>query len=140
MTTKDTTDKRYYSVAEANAMLPLLRSILRDITELAVSLEDRHQRLLRLKNSGSVDRAHAEEVQEVVAEFERDQERMRDFEDELRNLQVELKDYVTGLVDFPCWLDGREVYLCWRLGEAEVSHWHELDAGSERKRRLRWRL
>ena len=26
-------------------------------------------------------------------------------------------------------MDGREVYLCWRLGEPEVLHWHELNAG-----------
>ena len=26
-------------------------------------------------------------------------------------------------------MDGREVYLCWRLGEPEVMFWHELDAG-----------
>ena len=34
-----------------------------------------------------------------------------------------------GLVDFPSRLDGRTVFLCWRLGEPEVLHWHELDAG-----------
>ena len=44
----------------------------------------------------------------------------RSTSDELRQLGVELKDYFTGLIDFPCWMDGREVYLCWRLGEPEV--------------------
>ena len=26
-------------------------------------------------------------------------------------------------------IDGREVYLCWELGEDEVAHWHDLDSG-----------
>ena len=54
---------------------------------------------------------------------------MKDFVQELNALGVELKDYYTGLVDFPGWMNGHEVYLCWRLGEPEVAHWHELDAG-----------
>src|SRR5262249_1083708 len=106
-----------------------LRSILRDITELAQELRDRSQRLASLEEAGHLDGAHREEVEHVLAELERSQDRMREYENELRNLNVELKDYQTGLVDFPAWKDGREIYLCWRLGEPEVSHWHELDAG-----------
>jgi hypothetical protein len=130
------TKTKYYTVAQANSTLPLLRSILRDITELAGSLQERHQRLVRLQNTGKIDDAHQEEIQQIVAEFESDQERMQEYEKELKSLNVELKDYFTGLIDFPCWMDGREVYLCWRLGEPEVSHWHELDSGFAGRRKL----
>ena len=34
-----------------------------------------------------------------------------------------------GLVDFPGEMDGRLIYLCWRLGEPSIQHWHEIDAG-----------
>ena len=136
MAIKDRTKKRYYTVAQANATLPLLRSILRDITELAHDIQDRQHRLDRLQDSGTVDTAHQEEIQHIIAQFESDQERMTEYERELRNLQVELKDYVTGLVDFPCRMNDREVYLCWRLGEPEVSHWHELDAGFAGRQKL----
>ena len=54
---------------------------------------------------------------------------MHEYERELEQLGVELKDYYTGLIDFPCWMDGREVYLCWRLGEPDVAHWHEVTEG-----------
>ncbi len=129
MKTKQKTKKKYYTVAEANATLPLLRSILRDVTELAASLKERHQRLVGLQSAGKIDQAHQEEIQHFVAEFESDQERMKAFEDELKELKIELKDYLTGLIDFPCLMDNREVYLCWRLGEPEVNHWHEIDKG-----------
>ncbi len=130
--------KRYFTVAEANALLPLLRSILRDVTELARDLRERHERLARLEAAPreSLGEAYKEELQQIEAEFEHDQERMREYEDELKNLGVELKDYYTGLVDFPCQMDGREVYLCWRLGEGEVAYWHELDAGFAGRRKL----
>lgn len=129
--------KKYYTVAEANATLPLVRSILRDLTALARDLRDRHQRLLRLQAAGAMDKAREEEVQQQAEEFERDQDRLREYEDELKELHVELKDYFSGLIDFPCWMDGREVYLCWRLDELTVSHWHELDAGFAGRKKLK---
>ena len=29
----------------------------------------------------------------------------------------------------PAIRDGEEVYLCWELGEDEISHWHDLESG-----------
>jgi hypothetical protein len=130
--------KKYYSVAEANAMLPLLRSILRDVTALARDLSERRERLARMQAAPreALAEAYKEELLHIETEFERDQERMREYETELKALGVELKDYFTGLVDFPCRMDGREVYLCWRLGEPDVAHWHELDAGFAGRQKL----
>ena len=99
-------------------------------------MQERQHRLARLQDAGTVDKAHEEEIHHIIAQFESDQQRMADYEQELRNLQVELKDYVTGLIDFPCWMNDREVWLCWRLGEPEVSHWHELDAGFAGRQKL----
>ena len=44
-------------------------------------------------------------------------------------LGCEIKRLDTGLVDWYALKDGREVYLCWQLGEKRVDHWHELQAG-----------
>jgi hypothetical protein len=130
--------RKHFTVAEANAMLPLLRSILRDVTDLARSLQERQQSLSRVhaKAGGKGCDVYQEEVDQANAALERDQERMREFETELKNLGVELKDYFTGLIDFYSLRDGREIFLCWRLGEAEVAHWHELEAGFAGRQRL----
>jgi hypothetical protein len=48
---------------------------------------------------------------------------------QLDDWDIELKDLSTGLVDFMARREGREVYLCWRLGEPEVGYWHELSTG-----------
>ena len=40
-----------------------------------------------------------------------------------------VKDLEVGLLDFPAIMDNQEVYLCWRLGEDRITHWHEIDAG-----------
>jgi hypothetical protein len=130
--------KRYFTVAEANATLPLLRSILRDVTMLARDLHERQERLAQVQSPlrGKTTDAYREEVEQIQAEFDRDQERMREYEEELKSLGIELKDYLTGLVDFPSRMNDREVYLCWRLGEPEVAHWHELEAGFAGRQKL----
>lgn len=40
-----------------------------------------------------------------------------------------LKDIYEGLVDFPAIRLGEEVYLCWKIGEPKVDHWHGLYEG-----------
>jgi hypothetical protein len=130
--------KKLFSPAEANAALPLVTAIVRDIAALARGLQDRQERLtlLGLPDRGGLSNAHREELQQVQAELERDDDRMREYIRELLDLGIELKDPFTGLIDFPAWIDGREVYLCWRLGETEVAHWHELQAGFAGRQKL----
>ena len=47
----------------------------------------------------------------------------------LQEAGLVVRDIERGLLDFPAILDGREVYLCWELGEDEVAFWHELEGG-----------
>jgi hypothetical protein len=130
--------RKYFTPQQANAMLPLLRSIVRDVTALAHELRDHQDRLVAAKHNGGtmLTAAHREELVQVEVEFERGRDRMHEFLQELENLGIELKDPFTGLVDFRAMMDGREVYLCWRLDESEVGHWHELDAGFAGRQRL----
>lgn len=131
--------RKYFTAGEANRLLPLVRVIVRDIVELARDLRERHERLSRIrpKGRGALGAAHREEVEQIQGEFERDQERMHGYEAELKSLGVELKDFYTGLIDFPCLKEGREVCLCWRHGESEVAYWHEVDAGFTGRQRLK---
>ena len=129
--------KKFYTPAEANAALPLVRAIVADITALAGSLRERYERLQQTRRERDNPKdAYQEEWQHMQEEFERDQERLREFEQELTKLGIHLKDYHQGLIDFPCWRDGREVYLCWKQGEPDVAHWHEVDAGFAGRQKL----
>jgi hypothetical protein len=74
------------------------------------------------------DDLYSEELAHSQSELEAEEEKLRTFIEELRSLGVELKSE-DGLCDFRSKMDGREVYLCWRLGEPEVMYWHDLDAG-----------
>jgi hypothetical protein len=130
--------KKYFTAAEANAMLPLVRAVVKDIVELARDLRDRHERLTRIAHAkqNAPTEAHQEELLLIESELEKGQDRLREYENELKALGVELKDYFTGLIDFPCWMNDHEVYLCWRMGESEVTHWHEIEDGFAGRQKL----
>lgn len=130
-------DRKFFSVTQANTMLPLVRAIVRDVTELASDLGERQARMARVRSThGRLSDASQEELQHIQEELERDQERLQGYADELNQLGVFLKDLRVGLIDFPCWMDDHEVYLCWRLGEPEVAFWHEIDAGFQGRQKL----
>lgn len=44
---------------------------------------------------------------------------------------IVLRDIRSGLLDFPALVEGRRVWLCWRLGEDAVAWWHETTTGFE---------
>jgi hypothetical protein len=126
--------KKYFTADEANQTLPLVRAIVGDIVDLYGDVHDRRERLAKIRQlPGSANRddnsVYGEELQQIEIELDKDIERLKEFGEELRGLGVELKDPLVGLIDFPTLVDGREAYLCWRLGEDEIGFWHELDTG-----------
>ena len=55
--------------------------------------------------------------------------RLNELGAEIKKIGCELKGIEEGLIDFPSEREGRTVYLCWKLGEDTITHWHELDTG-----------
>ena len=129
---------RYYAIDEANAALPELDRILtalRDQRAELIALRDEaltatpddgepatdaaaeNLRLIRLKMQGLID-----QMQAGVAR--------------LVDLDITLREISTGLIDFPALMSGRQIWLCWRLGETEVGHWHRIDEGFASRRPL----
>jgi hypothetical protein len=56
-------------------------------------------------------------------------DKLHTYLDELTEIGCELKDFQSGLVDFIGHHQGREIYLCWKLGEETIGYFHEMSAG-----------
>lgn len=123
-------NRKYFSVEEANRTLPLVKVIVADIVRQNRTVNELMQRLtpVRGRDRRSPSDPYSEEVAHSEAEMELEDQKLHTLIAELEHLGVELKGF-DGLCDFLSLRDGREVYLCWLLGEPEVLHWHELDAG-----------
>ena len=131
MSASDYKPAKLFTIEQANAMLPLVRAITADLASLARDVVDRRHRLnvLTAGRDPKPGDPYSDELSQIEADLERDSLRLREYVEELRELGVEPKGAIDGLVDFPSKMDGRIVFLCWKLGEAEVAHWHEIDSG-----------
>ena len=112
---------RRFTLAQANSSLPLVRRIVSDIVKTHALASSRRDAVEAA--TGTREAAVAQQALEMAIE------RLEDLVDELEDVGAELKDYQSGLVDFVGRHEGRDVYLCWKLGEEQIDYWHELDAG-----------
>jgi hypothetical protein len=129
MVAPESVPRRTFTVPEANATLPLVRAIVADLVRLAHEVSDRSERLSALLASRPLlDRGdpYANELAHIVRELQRDRHQLREYADELLDLGVEPHSAIEGHVHFPAILSGRQVHLCWKLGEPEVLFWHEV--------------
>lgn len=126
-------ERRHYTVEQANHALPLVKAIAADLVAKFAEVKERKDRLDRIRrqkrSKDGVEDFYAEELVEAESQLEHELETLQGYIEELTDLGIEVKDASRGLLDFYSLLDGREVYLCWLLGEDEVGHWHEIDAG-----------
>ncbi len=115
-----------FTIDQANRTLPLVRKIVQDIVDEYA----RWQKLVKaLDVSAAASPRDAAELDRLQRDIQSTAAAIDRYVAELNELGVEMKGLDVGLVDFPGEMGGRPVYLCWRLGEPTVAHWHERDAG-----------
>jgi hypothetical protein len=120
----------YFTRAEAEALLPRLDPILRELRDLRAQLQEaeEHVESLQLKMRGNGHTQQGElthlrtSVATLVAEIERRMKRINAW-------GVLVKDLEMGLVDFPAQREGSEIYLCWHLDEPRIAWWHTIEGG-----------
>ena len=132
--------RKLFTAEQANAALPLVRAITKDLSELSREVIERRERLAALRagreKAASSRDVYGEELALVEQELEKDAERLQEYVEELRQLGVDPKNGPEGLVDFPAMIDGRPVFLCWKLGEPDVMFWHDIEAGFQGRQPL----
>ncbi|HLI69641.1 MAG TPA: DUF2203 domain-containing protein [Ktedonobacteraceae bacterium] len=121
---------RYFTREEAEALLPQISVILRDIQRERASMRESGEELaaLEARTRGNGHHLH-EPIAKLQQELAKRVQALQALATELDRFGCELKDPDSGLIDFLSLRDGREVYLCWRLGEERINYWHELHTG-----------
>ena len=121
---------RIYTLAEAQATLPAVRQ--------AISVLRRNRRRVQQvrllieavqRSAGSDGTSYRTDTRSLEHESHTLIEEMRTHVRQLQALGVQVKDFARGLVDWTAEREGRQVYLCWQDGEAEIAYWHEVADG-----------
>jgi hypothetical protein len=127
------TKQRYFTVDEANDLVPALESAFGRIMWLRVQLRKAGADLEKLGEATDHDSLQRTEgPPEAVAARGRARGLLEALTQELNDINdlgVQVKDVDTGLCDFVARREGRDVLLCWKLGEKSVAFWHELTTG-----------
>jgi hypothetical protein len=120
--------RRTYTIEQANALVPQVRAVLIQLAVEQRRLDAAHAEMHRaLEGNGSP--AAAATASSREAEVSGIREGIRTLLLHLSEMGVELRDIEMGLVDFPGERDGTPVWLCWRLADPRVEHWHATDEG-----------
>ena len=152
--------QRVFTIEEATRTLPLVGRVVRDIVAANEAIENLHA--ARQRPGGGAQSGESVDDGDSVYEFHdlepdldpsegtgirgnaaidaRIEDQVRKIDDCLREFEsigCQCTDFRMGLVDFPAMLDGRVVYLCWKLGESKIAHWHEVDGGFSGRRPVR---
>ncbi len=120
---------RYFTLAEANRTLPLVKKIVADIAGLYPEWRDLVYRYEIVAAKAKPETGELPEQLELKRHIDRVAHQINDFLAELEQVGCVFKGFPDGLVDFYGKLDGRDMFWCWKLGEDEIRHWHELEAG-----------
>lgn len=128
---------RYYDIDEANAALP-------DVERILLGLRDQREELIRLRDqvieaqasAGTAPAGTASRTRTLRLRMQFLIDQMQAGVAQLVEQDVTLREIEAGLIDFPALANGRQIWLCWRLGEGPIEYWHELDDGFAGRRLL----
>jgi len=121
-----------FTLREAQSLIPSVDPLLRKAIDTKSRYAEAEQAIQsfgeRILMMGGlvVDRQKAADVRQ---RRNRAAEELRGLIDNVQELGCVIKDLDTGLIDFPTLFRGREVYLCWKLGEASIAWWHGTEEG-----------
>ena len=115
---------RYFTVEEANELLPTIKPLLGEVLE-------RRARVVRSREEIApiLEDLHSDVGGPLASEMVREFMVIEQLLDKIHAHGCFVKDMNAGLVDFLAKIDGRDVYLCWRYGEPEVAYYHDLHTG-----------
>jgi hypothetical protein len=117
---------RTFTLDEAQALLPVLESLLRAAIQAKKLMDEVDAEMQAL---------HHRMFLEVLPLARRKGERSRaeqgakDALAEIDSMGVQVKDLGIGLLDFPCEVEGQKILLCWKLGEKAIAYWHGVEEG-----------
>jgi hypothetical protein len=124
-------EQRVFTLGEARSLIPKLRKLVGRMAAEREKLLD-----MRVEIDQAREKAEMGGGSPLGARYLKHLIRFSEAVQEIQFLGVLIKDFKTGLIDFPYERDGRIVYLCWRADEDEIGWWHEVETGFAGRQRV----
>ena len=122
-------DFKLFTLEEAERTLPLVRRIVRDLTIEYPAWREAVSRFEIMTGGARADWGETRELVEAREQVSTHAERINRYLQELEAVGCVFKGFEAGLVDFYSLREDRPIFLCWRLGEDRITHWHDVESG-----------
>lgn len=122
-----------FTIDEAEEMLPCVSKLVRKAQRLRdkiVWLLETNNVVLEVSSEDGFHYFMTDQIK-VNKEFHNLYHKFYGVIEELNELGIIVKDIDEGLIDFPFAANGKEAFLCWRLGEDKIRFWHDCESGFE---------
>jgi hypothetical protein len=120
---------KFFTLAEANRTLPLVKRIVHDVMSVYPQWKDLVAQYEMIAAQARPEWGESPEQLALKSRVDAVAAKINELLGELEQVGCEFKGFDQGLVDFHGRLDEREILWCWKFGEDRITHWHELDAG-----------
>jgi len=129
MAEDDVEEARIFTLEEAERTLPLLRRILTDLRAEYRTWQDAGADYELLTAGARAERGESEELLVARRAMTDSADRISGYLDEIAAIGCLFKGFDAGLVDFYTLREDRLVFLCWRVDEDHITHWHDVESG-----------
>lgn len=119
---------RKFSLDEAEALLPEVKDRLARLREAHSELAG-HQEKVMTSASGNGGESAPDSWLTSTREVSRQLTWLAD-------MSIVVRDVEQGLIDFPSDRDGKDIFLCWKMGEDKIAYWHDHESGFEGRQPL----
>lgn len=120
---------KFFTLAEANRTLPLVKRVVADIMSVYPQWKDLVDRYGLIAAQARPEWGESQAQLDLKGEIDTLATKINGYLAELEQIGCEFKGFAEGLVDFHGRLDEREILWCWKYGEDRIAHWHDLEAG-----------
>lgn len=129
--------RRYFTLEEANDLLPTILKEINELKTLQQDFESKLKKLERVKHSMQLDlRNDTDSIFKMESELDFIEMQIQLHVNNIQSTGAQLKGIETALVDFPAILNEKEILLCWKEDESEITHYHSLQEGFSGRRPL----
>jgi len=118
--------EKHFTIEEAEQMLPMIEKVIKRTIKLNKALDLLSSIEIEVYDD---DYDNLRKITKLNKHFHKLSYEFYANIEEIEGAGCIIKDLEIGIIDFYSRFDGREIFLCWRLGEKKIMFWHEVDSG-----------
>lgn len=116
--------KKHFTLEEANKLVPQFTQYFDEILTLHDIMKKERRQKESMTQGLSQNGGWSKSAEYLDNSF-----KVSKIVDKILATGAVVKDLQRGLIDFPHLSEGKEIFLCWEMGEKEIKFWHDLESG-----------